>query len=208
MSFTRIGRPWYEEFDASTMPKQDRYEQMAIDNERYLDRSIKAGRKYHAIMSDGPRFDANKDVRTMCEVLGIPYELRGEYMAFAKKKASKHTFLTDLQLLEVFGFEGSGFQETLTHDESGWRTDPTRLTTINYHKAFLEAPCKVTKADGTSYVIEPKLIDIDTACELDEYDIEVSRWGTDLDICYEAIDLVEASDEHESYYELHMNHHE
>lgn len=210
MSYTETNRPWYEEFDPATLERKDRYEQMAIDNEKYLDRKIKAERKYHVSTSTGPRFDANKDIRTLCETLGIPYELRGEYLAFAKKKASKKSWTPAMQLIEVFGFEGSGFQITLTNDrERGWRTDPTRLTEQTQHMCFLESPCVVTKADGTTQTLEPQLIDVDTSCKLDEYDIEVCRWGNELDIVYEKIDLMEAADENEAYYDLyHIKHHD
>lgn len=210
MSYETIGRPWYEEFDPAELERKDRYEQMAIDNDRYLDRRIKAERKYHVSTSEGPRFDSNKEIRTLCKALGIPYRLRGEYMAFAKKKASRKAWTPIMQLVEVFGFEGSGFQITLTHDrDRGWRTDPTKLTETTYHQCILEAPCTVTKADGTKQVLEQKLVDLDTSCELDEFDIEVSHWGNELDIIYEKIDLVEAYDENELYYSMYqMEHHD
>ena len=196
MAINHIGHAWYmtTEERYADAPTFDRYTEMAIANEDHLDRYIKAQRKYHAVISTA-KFDGNKDVRTMCEVLGIPEkpEIRHAYMAFAKKKAKKSTWLTDMQLLEVFGDKGSGFEITLIHDDKGWRTDPTQLTECTQKKAFLESPCTVTKKDGTSYVMESQIIEYDTGCALDEDDIMVMRWPDDLDI------IVEDIDEHDTW---------
>jgi len=179
MAYVEVGRDWFEDprdhyEDEPVLTTEERAMQ---ERAKYEDACIKASRSYHQVFRKEPGEKGGKKVdvvATAAEILGIdPHKwvddyddldengrpkrkrLIDIYAKFAYKKSRKKGTTSDVQLLEVFGWEGTGFKAALVHDEAGYHVDPARLQEV----AVLDATYGPdgnrliqVSADGTVYM--------------------------------------------------------